>query len=114
FIDESGRTAPSLRFLVDRSQSDPGDRVVLRVPVAFGLSPVAFDPTALLEPHERRIQRALVQHERMVCELFKSRGQSVRVERAHRRQGPENDQIQGAGKETGADSWRFRLHLSTK
>ena len=78
------------------------DRVELRVAVVFRLLPRAFDPPFLLEPHERRIERPLIELQRMVGDLLEPRRQRIRVLRPHRRQRAQNDQIERALEELDA------------
>ena len=81
-------------LVVDGATPGGRDGVVLRLAAALRLAPRAFDPPPLFEPDEGGIERSLVEHQRMLGHLFEARRQCVGVQRPHRRQRPEHDQIQ--------------------
>ena len=91
-----------LGLLVERPRAGLGDAVVLRLAIALGALPRALDPALLLEAHERRIQRALIEHERVVGDLLEARREPVGVLRPHRGERPQDDQIERAVQEFDA------------
>src|SRR6185436_4751554 len=107
-VDEPGEAPPALRLLVERARTGLGDAVVLRLAIALGPLPRALDPTLLLEPDQRGIQRALIEEKRMLGHLLEPRRQSIRVLRPHRRQRAKDDEIQRALKKLD-----FLAHATT-
>src|SRR5262245_24145955 len=68
-VDELGQPPPARGFLRQATFAGPGDGVVLGVAVVLGLLPLPLDPAFLLEAHERRVERTLVERERVVRDL---------------------------------------------
>src|SRR5262249_1867234 len=58
-----------------------------------GPSPGSLDPPVLLQPHQCRIESALVEVEQLLGDLLETRGNLVGVLWAHRRERPQNDEI---------------------
>ncbi len=77
-------------------------RVELRLAVALGLAPRALDPALLFEPHQRGIERALIERQRMIRHLREPRRQPVGMLRSHRGQRAQDDEIEGALEELDA------------
>src|SRR5690242_20701480 len=79
-----------------RDSADAGlcDPVELRIAIRLRLLPGAFDEPALLQPNECRIQGALVEDEWMVGDLLETCRQPVRVQRAHRVERAQDNQIE--------------------
>src|SRR4051812_11484260 len=95
-VDESGEAAPPFNLALQLAFAAPGDGVELRFAVALRPPPGSLDPALLLEADERGIQRALIEGERMVRDLRQARGQRIRMQRPHGRQGAQDDEVEGA------------------
>src|SRR5439155_19382308 len=78
-VDEAGNLAPAFGLRGEAALAGFRDRVELRVAVVFRFLPGAFDPPFLLEPHERGIERSLIQLQRMVGDLLEPRRQRIRI-----------------------------------
>src|SRR5262245_21179945 len=113
FVDETGETSPPFSLLLERARAGLGDAVVLRLAVALGALPCALDPPLLFEANERGIQRALIEHQRMLRHLLEPRRQPVGMLRPHRRQRAQDDEIEGALQQLNAFS-HDTLHLPFK
>ena len=98
--------------MLERARAGLGDAVVLRLAVGLGPLPGALDPALLLETDQRGIQRALVEHQRMLGHLLEPRRQPIGVLRAHRRQRAQHDQIERALEKF--DFVAHRLHYPSK
>src|SRR6476620_8506767 len=61
---------PRLGFRAERAPALRGQPVVLGAPVVVARAPFAVDPALLLEPLERRVERALVDVEDALRELL--------------------------------------------
>jgi hypothetical protein len=55
-----------------------------------------FDPALLFEPDQRRIQRSLVQRQRVLGDLLEPCRQRVGMQWPHRRQRAQHDQVEGS------------------
>src|SRR6185503_14415184 len=64
-VDQPGEPAPALRLLRQRAFTRARQRVELGFAVRVRPAPGALDPALLLHADERRIQRALVERQRM-------------------------------------------------
>ena len=102
FVHQTREPAPSARLFLERPDAGSGDRVVLGVAVVLRLLPRPFDPPLLFEPDQRRIQRALVQLERVIGDLIEARRQPIGMLRAHGRQRSKDDEIERALEELDA------------
>jgi len=90
-------TSPaSRRQLAQGAVTRARQRVELGFAVRFRPPPGALDPAFLLHADKRRIQRALVQRERMVRHLRETGGERVGVKRPHRGQGAQDDEVERA------------------
>src|SRR5262245_11762702 len=72
------------------------DRVELRAAVVLGYAFFRLDPAAVLEAHERDVDRALVQNDLIAADLLDTAGDAVSVERAHGEQRAEDHEVQCA------------------
>jgi len=90
------RQFPVLGFLANLSPSACRQLVELRLPVVVGNAPSRLDPSSLLQPEERRIQRALIQVEKAFRHLEDPLGESETVLRSHRVERPQHHEIEGA------------------
>ena len=70
--------------------------VELRLPVVVGDAPARLDPSSLLQPEERGIERALIQLEEAFRHLEDPLGESEPVLRSHRVERPQHHEIEGA------------------
>ena len=73
------RAAAIDALLFETSNAGLRDRVVLGLAIVLGAMPGALDPPFLLQPHEGRIQRPLIERQRLFRHLFETGGQRVRV-----------------------------------
>src|SRR5207302_3189494 len=81
--DHCDRTRPTLGFGGELFPAGASDRVELGAAVVLAGAPLARNPSFLLEPQERRINRALVERERSLCDLLDAPGDGVSVQRPH-------------------------------
>ena len=78
-----------------------GDGVVLRFPVVVGGAPAGGDPAALLEAEERCVDRPLVELEDVLADLLDPPRDPVAVQRAHRIEGLQHHEVEGALEDVG-------------
>lgn len=57
------------------------ERVETRLAIRFGGAPIPSDQTALLQSHQRRIERAHIKVQRAAGHLLEARGNGVAVQR---------------------------------
>src|SRR3954471_5219658 len=93
-VDQPCEAAPALGLLREGAFTRARQRVALGFAVRFGPAPGALDPAFLLHANERRIQRALVERERMVRHLRETGRERVGMKRPHRGQGAQDDEIE--------------------
>src|SRR4051812_25622938 len=93
-VDQPCESAPALRLFCERAFTRPRQRVELGFAVRFRPAPGALDPAFLLHADERRIQRALVERERMVRHLRETGRERVGMKRPHRGQGAQDDEVE--------------------
>jgi hypothetical protein len=90
-------TVPPPRDLVRQlPAAGGGDGVEARAAVVVAGAPVASDPAFLFEAEECGVDGALVERERARRRLLDAPGDAIAVQRAHRREGLEDHQVQGA------------------
>src|SRR5262245_39652757 len=70
--DDERETTPGGGVSVGLLAARPRQLVVLRAAVVVGRGPARADPTAPLEPMERRIERALAHVERVARDLLEA------------------------------------------
>src|SRR5262249_50634442 len=87
------KPAPAIGLLSQSVYAGFRDPVVLRLSIAFRSLPGALDPTFLLQPDERGIQRALIERERWLGDLLQACGEAIGVLWPHRVQGAQYDQV---------------------
>ena len=90
------RQFPALGFLANLSPSACRQLVELGLPVVVRDAPARLDPSSLLQPKERGIQRALIQVEEALRHLEDPLGESEPVLRSHRGERPQHHQIERA------------------
>ena len=95
-VDEPGEPPPAIGLRSPARVPRLRDGVVPGFAVVLALLPGALDPALLLESHERGVERALIEHERMFGHLLETRGKPVGVLRPHRLERAEHDQIERA------------------
>src|SRR5262245_50294069 len=86
-VEETDQATPARRLALEPPAPRFRDAVILRFAPVLGRLPRSFDEALLLEAHQGGIERALVQREGMLGDLFETRGQGVGVQRSHRGQG---------------------------
>src|ERR1051325_4864706 len=96
FFDQAGETPPAFRLVRHRAKAGFGNAVELRVAIRLGLLPGPFDETALPEPYEGRVERALIEDEPVIRHLLEAVGEGVGVKRPHRMKRPQDNQIERA------------------
>ena len=82
-VDKPCEPAPALRLLRQGAFTRARQRVELGFAVRFRPAPGALDPALLLHADERRIQRALVERQRMVRHLRETGRERVGMKRPH-------------------------------
>jgi hypothetical protein len=95
-VHETRRPLPPRRLFGKGTRAGSRDRVVLRLAVVVGGLPGPLDPAPLFQPHERRIESALIQPDRSFSDLFDSGGDAICMLGPHGRERTEHDEIQGA------------------
>ena len=98
-VDEAGGALPPGCLLRECPDARPRDGVVLRLAIVFRRLPGPFYPALLLQTHQRGIQRALIESYRLLGHLLDPGGDAVSVLRPHDREGPKDDELEGAGQE---------------
>src|SRR5574338_764585 len=93
-VDEPCEPAPALRLLPQGALTRSRQRVELGLAVRFGPAPGGLDPALLLHADERRIERALVERQRMIRHLRQPGRERVGMQRSHRGQGAQNDEVE--------------------
>src|SRR5579863_4986911 len=71
-----------------------GDRIELRFAVVAAYAPARLDPAALLQPHQRGVNRSLVQEDLVTAHLLDSPRDAISVLRTHCGQRLKHHQIQ--------------------
>src|SRR5262245_14831866 len=93
-VDKPCEPAPALRLLRQGPFTRARQRVELGFAVRFRPAPGALDPALLLHADERRIQRALVERQRMVRDPRETGRERVGMKGPHRGQGAQDDEIE--------------------
>src|SRR6266853_2852744 len=101
---------PAFGFSRELLFSSTRDLVKPRPAVVLARAPLARDPALLLEPEQRRINRALVQGEGSLRHLFDAARDAVAVERAHHVEGLEHHQVERAVGNVGVRSHMCHLN----
>ena len=91
---------PLRQLLIELGSAGGGEGVELGVPSGFGFAPLGAEPALLLQPMERRVQRALRDLEDFSAGLFDAGGDRPAVHRLEG-EGSENEEIEGALEEIG-------------
>src|SRR3954470_23239721 len=97
-LDGGHRPVPIASFTCETLFTGASDDVVLRAAIVVGRSPFSGHPAALLEALEDRIERALVDVERVARELLDALADSPAVHRLEG-QGLEHEHLEGAWNE---------------
>src|SRR5579859_184038 len=84
--DHFADSLPVFRFRGQPFPSALRDRIVFRLAIVFRCPPGSGNPSSLQQPHQRRINRSLIDLQRLFADLFDPPCDSVAVLRPHRRQ----------------------------
>src|SRR5512135_2892359 len=76
-LHHAGEALPVAGVGSQLAAAGAGDRVELGLAVVIGGAPVRFDPSALLETNERRVDRALVEQDFVAADLLNTAGDAV-------------------------------------
>src|SRR5205085_6825067 len=94
-FDDARRTLPLRFFLLELLAPGACQCVELHAAAALGCAPSGRDPPHLLQPEQRRIQRALVERQLIPADLFDSPRDSISVQRAQGLQCLDDHQAEG-------------------
>src|SRR5713226_314141 len=94
--DNSGHALPAFRFGGELFPAGARQRVILRFAIVVRDAPLRGDPAALLQPQQRRIQRALIQLQQVLGNLLDALRDAVAVQRSQGIERLQNDQVQGS------------------
>jgi len=95
-VHDGNRARPVLGFSFHLPASRGRDFVKLGAPVIAGDAPARADPSAVLQPQQRRVQRPLVQVQHAAGDLLNPLRQPETVLRPHGGQRPQHHQVQRA------------------
>src|SRR3954453_12076767 len=94
-VDDSGQPVPLVALGAQLAPAAWSKRVETRAAVVLGGAPFGADETALLEPQQRGIERALVDLQRVLGHLFQALRDAPPVERAEGFQRAEHHEVEG-------------------
>jgi hypothetical protein len=100
--EDRGRALPFTSFLFDPSSSRAREAIVLCFPVVVGDAPLGGDVALLLELEERRVERAVIDCDRLTADLLDAAGDAVPVLRPHGLEGFQDHQGERALADIGS------------
>ena len=100
-LDQGGHASPVLGLDLELPPAGRGQPIELRAPVVLGDLPRRTNPPAVFQPHERGVQRPLVQQQRLVRHPADALGDAVPVHRTEGVERLQNEQVEGALEHVG-------------
>src|SRR5258708_24408228 len=94
--DDPGHALPAFRFGGELFPAGARQRVIFGLAIVVRNAPLRGDPPALLQPQQRRVQRALIQLQQVLGNLLDALRDAVAVQRPQRIERLQNDQVQGS------------------
>src|SRR2546430_17262193 len=112
--DRGRQALPILRFGLKAFATGAGELVVLCAAIVVGRAPRGSDPSAALEPMQRRVQRALWDLKRFARNLVDALGNAPAVHRRERErfENQEDERALRQGAAGGGYQFPFRLFMA--
>src|SRR5687767_9903874 len=99
-FDRGGEATPALRLVAQRAPARARESIVARAPVVRRFAPLALDQPAVLQPLQRRVERALIHLELAPRDLLDPLADAPAVQ-GRERQRLQDEKIDGAAKDFG-------------
>ena len=94
--DHCREAAPVGALLPELPAPSLGNGIELRTSIRLGRTPLRANPASLLEAHEGRVDRSLIQEDMVAAALFDSACNAVSMLRPDRVEGLEDHEVQGS------------------